>query len=171
MGNSAGVIAMVYNGVNSTIGYYRGKHDTANSIVAGALSGMVFKSTRGPRQMAISGALVASAAGAWAVSFLPITTTIMAITDYFVVHAQACFLSVSSLYNILRLRPFAPYISVSAERRQKIEGMCIARRGGMNYGLSRPLYTLLGFHVDEQLACQDVPLSKSQRIKLPNPCI
>lgn len=68
LGNSAGVIAMVYNGVNSTIGYYRGKHDTANSIVAGALSGMVFKSTRGLRPMMISGGIVASVAGAWAVS-------------------------------------------------------------------------------------------------------
>lgn len=66
LGNSAGVIAMVYNGLNSTIGYYRGKHDAMNSITAGALSGMVFKSTRGPRQMMISGALVASAAGTWA---------------------------------------------------------------------------------------------------------
>ena len=68
LGNSAGVIAMVYNGVNSTIGYYRGKHDTANSIVAGGLSGMLFKSTRGVRPMMISGSIVASAAGAWAVS-------------------------------------------------------------------------------------------------------
>lgn len=70
LGNSAGVIAMVYNGINSTIGYYRGRHDSANSIVAGALSGMLFKSTRGIRPMMISGGLVASAAGAWAVSSL-----------------------------------------------------------------------------------------------------
>jgi len=68
MGNSGGVIAMVYNGFNSTIGYYRGKHDALNSITAGGLSGMLFKSTKGPRQMMISGALVASAAGAWTVS-------------------------------------------------------------------------------------------------------
>ena len=68
MGNSAGVIAMVYNGINSTIGYYRGRHDSANSIVAGALSGMLFKSTKGARPMVISGGLVATAAGAWAVS-------------------------------------------------------------------------------------------------------
>lgn len=46
MGNSAGVLALVYNGVNSTIGYYRGRHDWANSITAGALSGMLFKCTR-----------------------------------------------------------------------------------------------------------------------------
>ncbi|KAI4174269.1 MAG: hypothetical protein LQ343_002407 [Gyalolechia ehrenbergii] len=67
LGNSAGIIAMVYNGINSTIGYYRGKHDSANSIVAGALSGMLFKSTRGLRPMLISGGLVAGAAGAWTV--------------------------------------------------------------------------------------------------------
>lgn len=67
LGNSAGVIAMVYNGINSTIGYYRGKHDSANSLVAGALSGMLFKSTRGLRPMLISGGLVAGAAGVWTV--------------------------------------------------------------------------------------------------------
>ncbi|KAL9122124.1 MAG: hypothetical protein Q9187_001318 [Circinaria calcarea] len=70
LGNSAGVIALVYNGINSTIGYYRGKHDSANSIAAGALSGMLFKSTRGLRPMMISGGLVAATAGAWAVMFL-----------------------------------------------------------------------------------------------------
>lgn len=68
LGNSGGVIAMVYNGINSTIGYYRGRHDSTNSIVAGALSGMLFKSSRGVRPMVISGGLVASAAAAWAVS-------------------------------------------------------------------------------------------------------
>ncbi|KAF2095688.1 putative mitochondrial import inner membrane translocase subunit tim23 [Rhizodiscina lignyota] len=68
LGNSAGVIAMVYNGINSTIGHYRGKHDAANSIAAGALSGMLFKSTRGTRQMLISGGLVGTAAGAWAIT-------------------------------------------------------------------------------------------------------
>ena len=67
LGNSAGVVAMVYNGANSLIGYGRGKHDAANSIAAGALSGMVFKSTRGTRPMLISGGIVASIAGAWAV--------------------------------------------------------------------------------------------------------
>ncbi|KAF2220168.1 Tim17/Tim22/Tim23/Pmp24 family-domain-containing protein [Elsinoe ampelina] len=66
LGNSAGVLAMVYNGFNSTIGYYRGKHDSMNSITAGALSGALFKSTKGPRQMMISSGLVATAAGAWA---------------------------------------------------------------------------------------------------------
>ena len=70
LGNSAGVVAMCYNGINSTLGYYRGRHDAANSVVAGALSGMVFKSTRGVKPMLISGSVVASIAGAWAVSVL-----------------------------------------------------------------------------------------------------
>ena len=73
LGNSAGVIAMVYNGINSTIGYARGRHDAANSVVAGALSGMLFKSTKGIKPMMISGGLVAAAAGAWAVSTLPLS--------------------------------------------------------------------------------------------------
>ncbi|KGO73114.1 Mitochondrial inner membrane translocase subunit Tim17/Tim22/Tim23/peroxisomal protein PMP24 [Penicillium italicum] len=68
LGNSAGVVAMVYNGFNSGFGYVRGKHDASNSIAAGALSGMVFKSTRGIKPMMISGGIVASIAGAWAVT-------------------------------------------------------------------------------------------------------
>ena len=71
LGNSAGVIAVVYNGINSTIGHYRGRHDSVNSVVAGALSGMLFKSTRGLRPMLISGGLVAGAAGVWTVGFFP----------------------------------------------------------------------------------------------------
>ena len=70
LGNSAGVVAMVYNCVNSGLGLVRGKHDSANSIVAGALSGMLFKSTRGLKPMAISGGIVAGVAGAWTVCCL-----------------------------------------------------------------------------------------------------
>jgi import inner membrane translocase subunit TIM23 len=69
LGNSAGVVAMVYNGFNSAIGYARGKHDASNSVVAGALSGMLFKSTRGLKPMMISGGIVASIAGTWTVRF------------------------------------------------------------------------------------------------------
>ncbi|KAF1998798.1 mitochondrial import i [Amniculicola lignicola CBS 123094] len=68
LGNSAGVVALTYNGINSTIGYWRGKHDVTNSVVAGALSGAVFKSTRGVRPMVISSAIVASVAGTWAMT-------------------------------------------------------------------------------------------------------
>ena len=74
LGNSAGVIAMVYNGINSTIGHFRGKHDSANSVIAGALSGMLFKSTRGIRPMMISGGLVATAAGVWTVCLSTVVT-------------------------------------------------------------------------------------------------
>ncbi|CAJ2509885.1 Uu.00g057850.m01.CDS01 [Anthostomella pinea] len=68
LGNSAGVVAITYNCLNSFIGYIRGRHDSANTIIAGGLSGMVFKSTRGLRPMLISGGIVASMAGAWAVT-------------------------------------------------------------------------------------------------------
>ncbi|ORY63567.1 Tim17/Tim22/Tim23/Pmp24 family-domain-containing protein [Pseudomassariella vexata] len=68
LGNSGGVVAITYNCFNSGIGYVRGKHDAANSIVAGGLSGMLFKSTRGVRPMMISGGVVASVAAAWAVT-------------------------------------------------------------------------------------------------------
>ena len=71
LGNSAGVVAMMYNGINSTIGYYRGKHDAMNSVAAGGISGMIFKSSRGIRPMMISGGIVASLAGSWAVSTVP----------------------------------------------------------------------------------------------------
>jgi hypothetical protein len=42
--------------------------DPANSIAAGAISGMIFKSTKGTKPMLISGGLVACAAGIWSVS-------------------------------------------------------------------------------------------------------
>jgi len=68
LGNSAGVVAIIYNCINSGIGALRGKHDAANTIAAGFLSGVLFKSTRGLRPMMISGGIVAGVAGAWAVS-------------------------------------------------------------------------------------------------------
>ncbi|KAI1754345.1 Tim17-domain-containing protein [Xylaria castorea] len=68
LGNSAGVVAITYNCINSLIGYFRGQHDAANTIFAGALSGMVFRSTRGVRQMMISGGVVGSLAAVWAVT-------------------------------------------------------------------------------------------------------
>jgi len=69
LGNSAGVVAIIYNIFSWSIGQVRGTHDAANTVVAGALSGMLFRSTKGLRPMMISGGVVASVAGAWAVSF------------------------------------------------------------------------------------------------------
>ncbi|KAL1888738.1 Mitochondrial import inner membrane translocase subunit tim23 [Sporothrix stenoceras] len=75
LGNSAGVVAICYNCINSYIGYVRGRHDAMNSVLAGGLSGMLFKSTRGVRPMLISGGIVASVAAAWTITrrtFFPI---------------------------------------------------------------------------------------------------
>ncbi|PHH62714.1 hypothetical protein CDD81_6783 [Ophiocordyceps australis] len=68
LGNSAGVIAITYNCINSLIGHVRSKHDAANSILAGALSGMLFKSTRGLKPMILSGGIVASVAAIWTIT-------------------------------------------------------------------------------------------------------
>ncbi len=68
LGNSAGVVAIAYNCINSYIGYLRGKHDATNTVAAGFLSGVLFKSTRGIRPMLISGGIVGSVAAVWAVS-------------------------------------------------------------------------------------------------------
>ena len=67
LGNNAAVIAMGYNAINSTIGTLRGKHDAANSVLAGMIAGVVWKSTRGPKAMVIAGGVAGAAAGAWAV--------------------------------------------------------------------------------------------------------
>lgn len=67
LGNSAGVLAIVYNGINSTVGYYRGKHDTVNSVLSGAIAGAVFKSTRGVKPMLWSSTVVGATAAVWSV--------------------------------------------------------------------------------------------------------
>ena len=65
MGNSAGILALGYNVVNSSIDAFRGKHDVAGSVVAGALTGAVFKSSKGAKPAAYAAAMVATAAGLW----------------------------------------------------------------------------------------------------------
>jgi import inner membrane translocase subunit TIM23 len=66
LGNSAGVLALTYNLINSSIDYFRGgEHDWMGSIAAGALSGAIFKATKGPKPMAIASGLMATAAGTW----------------------------------------------------------------------------------------------------------
>ncbi|KAK9765708.1 Mitochondrial import inner membrane translocase subunit tim23 [Basidiobolus ranarum] len=65
VGNSLGVIAMMYNTFNSSIGAARGKHDMFNSIGAAAISGAIFKSTAGLRAAGISGGMCAALATAW----------------------------------------------------------------------------------------------------------
>ncbi|CAI4050654.1 hypothetical protein N7582_004982 [Saccharomyces uvarum] len=65
LGNNAGILALSYNIVNSTIDAFRGKHDTAGSIAAGALTGAVFKSSKGLKPMGYSSAMVAAACAVW----------------------------------------------------------------------------------------------------------
>ncbi|KKA26861.1 hypothetical protein TD95_002449 [Thielaviopsis punctulata] len=68
LGNSAGVIAIIYNCFNSSIGALRGKHDAANSIVAGFLSGALFRSTKGLKPMLVAGGVVSGFATAWVIA-------------------------------------------------------------------------------------------------------
>jgi len=65
LGNTAGVLALVYNLIDSSIDGLRGKHDSANSIISGAISGALFKSTKGFKPAGIASGLMAGAAAAW----------------------------------------------------------------------------------------------------------
>ncbi|KAG0306924.1 Mitochondrial import inner membrane translocase subunit tim23 [Dissophora globulifera] len=66
IGNSAGVLALMYNGVNGVIGKARGTYDPLNSVAAGALTGVLFKSTSGLRAAGSAGGVCAVLAGIWA---------------------------------------------------------------------------------------------------------
>ncbi|KAF9181206.1 Mitochondrial import inner membrane translocase subunit tim23 [Haplosporangium sp. Z 767] len=66
IGNSAGVMALMYNGINGAIGKTRGHHDPLNSVAAGALTGALFKSTAGLRAAGSAGGVCAVLAGIWA---------------------------------------------------------------------------------------------------------
>ncbi|KAL9713778.1 Mitochondrial import inner membrane translocase subunit tim23 [Leucoagaricus gongylophorus] len=65
IGNSAGVMALVYNVINSSIDSMRGKHDTLGSMSAGAMTGALYKSTVGVKPMIVAAAIVSAAAGTW----------------------------------------------------------------------------------------------------------
>ena len=65
MGNNAGVLALTYNLINSSIDYFRGKHDVAGSVTAGALTGAIFKSSKGLKPMGYASGMMAAAAAAW----------------------------------------------------------------------------------------------------------
>jgi len=68
IGNSAGVLALVYNGINSSIDHWRGRHDAAGSMVAGALTGVIYKSTAGVKPALAAATFMSGLAGIW--SFL-----------------------------------------------------------------------------------------------------
>lgn len=65
LGNSAGILALSYNIINSTIDSIRGKHDTPGSIIAGAMTGALFKSSKGLKPMGYASGLMAGACAIW----------------------------------------------------------------------------------------------------------
>lgn len=65
LGNSAGVLALTYNLIDSSIDAIRGKHDDLNSLGAGALAGALFRSSAGVKPMVYSTALMTGAAASW----------------------------------------------------------------------------------------------------------
>ncbi|KAJ9474862.1 Mitochondrial import inner membrane translocase subunit TIM23 [Pseudozyma hubeiensis] len=64
-GNSAGVVALIYNLVDASIDGVRGKHDIYGAIAAGGLSGALFKCTAGVRPMAVASTIMMGAAATW----------------------------------------------------------------------------------------------------------
>ncbi|CBQ68913.1 probable MAS6-mitochondrial inner membrane import translocase subunit [Sporisorium reilianum SRZ2] len=64
-GNSAGVIALIYNLVDASIDGVRGKHDIYGAVAAGGISGAMFKCTAGVRPMAVASAIMMGAAATW----------------------------------------------------------------------------------------------------------
>lgn len=65
VGNSAGVLGLLYNIIDSSLDSYRGKHDDLNSLMSGALAGAIFKSTSGIKAMSYSTGLMTLAAATW----------------------------------------------------------------------------------------------------------
>jgi len=65
LGNSAGVLALIYNAINSSIDSYRGRHDAYGSMAAGGLTGALFKSTAGIRPAVAAATIMTGAAGIW----------------------------------------------------------------------------------------------------------
>ncbi|CUM65970.1 uncharacterized protein PRCAT00003624001 [Priceomyces carsonii] len=65
LGNTAGVLALTYNLIDSSFDALRGKHDDLNSIGAGVLAGALFRSSSGLKPMGYSAGMMAAAAGAW----------------------------------------------------------------------------------------------------------
>ncbi|KAG8756137.1 Mitochondrial import inner membrane translocase subunit tim23 [Ceratobasidium sp. 428] len=63
--NSAGVIALMYNILNSSIDSWRGKHDAWGSMAAGGLSGAIYKSTAGVRPALAAAGIMTGLAGTW----------------------------------------------------------------------------------------------------------
>ncbi|KAM0786430.1 hypothetical protein ACM66B_001894 [Microbotryomycetes sp. NB124-2] len=65
-GNNAGVLALIYNGFNSTLDLYRGgKHDVYGSMAAAAATGALWRCTAGVKSMVITSGLLTAGAAGW----------------------------------------------------------------------------------------------------------
>lgn len=62
LGNSLAVVALLYGCTSTAIEKARGVEDEYNSIAAGVTTGVLFKSTGGPRAIAIAGTIGGAAA-------------------------------------------------------------------------------------------------------------
>lgn len=57
MGNTLGILGLLYAGFESTASHYRGTDDMLNTVIAGLGTGVMYKAAAGPRTAAIAGAL------------------------------------------------------------------------------------------------------------------
>ena len=56
LGNTLGVLGLLYSGIQSLSGYARAEHDSLNSVVAATGTGALYKAAAGPRAAAVWGA-------------------------------------------------------------------------------------------------------------------
>mmetsp|Transcript_43464 Transcript_43464/g.70529 ORF Transcript_43464/g.70529 Transcript_43464/m.70529 type:complete len:205 (+) Transcript_43464:86-700(+) len=73
LGNSLGVLAMMYSGLESGITSARGEEDIYNGIGAAALTGLLYKSTAGFRVAALAGLLGGSLGAAYVFAYMQLT--------------------------------------------------------------------------------------------------
>ncbi|KAK3014076.1 hypothetical protein RJ639_008208 [Escallonia herrerae] len=64
LGNSLGVLGLIFAGLESAIVHWRGSDDVLNSVGAGLGTGALYRAASGPRSAAIAGAIGGLAAGA-----------------------------------------------------------------------------------------------------------
>lgn len=64
LGNSLGVLGLIFAGLESAMIHFRGRDDLVNSAVAGLGTGALYRAAAGPRSAAIAGAIGGIAAAA-----------------------------------------------------------------------------------------------------------
>lgn len=64
LGNTVGIVGLLYGGIEGASCYFRGTDDIFNSVIAGLGTGSLYKAAAGPRTAAIAGAVGGAAAAA-----------------------------------------------------------------------------------------------------------